>query len=587
MRRNFTIHAGNALALLILVSIVVMSHWQMTQLAVYEEKEEFTFNVIQGLDRLLRDVRDVRSEQRGFTRSGDERYLESYREALKEAERELGTLVGLAHGHPWLRRRLAEIEPLVKQKLTEYGEQIAARDRQATMNGDKAKAHMAEIRRKVAAAKDEAVSHMRELTARQGADFRRMERLLIVNSGIIFLLVSTVFLLLRRDIVNRVRSEQELVRHRDHLDEMVKSRTRELVDANRDLEAEIAERTRVEEALLLKERKYGSLFENSLDGVLLATPEGRIVSANRAACELFGMTEDELAKAGREGIIDPADNLLAAASEEEAGCGTTTYEVDFIRKDGSRFPAEVSAVALAEGTGSFVMIHDITERRWAERIRRNLSDHEDMIQEQERLAISREVHDEIGQNLTALKLDLAWIGRRLPADDVELAERLREMRASVDQLIVKAQHITAELRPPLLDNLGLAAAIEWQVEELRRRSVMECHLMLNEGIEVDNRHIATTIMRIVQEALTNVIRHARATEVCISLCERDGQVVLEVSDNGCGITAAEMNSPTAYGVMGMRERALLCQGELSIRGTPEAGTTVCLTIPRHGVKEER
>jgi signal transduction histidine kinase len=159
------------------------------------------------------------------------------------------------------------------------------------------------------------------------------------------------------------------------------------------------------------------------------------------------------------------------------------------------------------------------------------------------------------------------------------------MQTSLDHLIAKAQQITAELRPPLLDNLGLAAAIEWQAGEFERRSGIECHLMLNEGIDVSDQQTATSIMRIFQETLTNIIRHARAKVVSISLCEREDNIILEISDNGCGITIQEIDSSTAYGIMGMRDRAHLCQGELTIKGIPEEGTTVCLTIPQHSLKE--
>jgi len=159
------------------------------------------------------------------------------------------------------------------------------------------------------------------------------------------------------------------------------------------------------------------------------------------------------------------------------------------------------------------------------------------------------------------------------------------MRASLNTLIVKTQDITAELRPPLLDNLGLAAAIEWQAGEFKRRNGIECHLMLNEGVEVYDQHAALTIMRIFREALTNIVRHAQATEVGISLCVRNDVILLEISDNGCGITAQDIESPSAYGIMGMRERAQLCQGELKIMGKPGEGTTICLTMPRQIKKE--
>jgi two-component system sensor histidine kinase UhpB len=160
------------------------------------------------------------------------------------------------------------------------------------------------------------------------------------------------------------------------------------------------------------------------------------------------------------------------------------------------------------------------------------------------------------------------------------------MRANLDQLLEKTHDITAKLRPPLLDNLELAAAIEWQVNELRRRSNIEYHLMLNEDIRVHDQHIAVAIMRIFQEAMTNVIRHAGATEVSISMCERDDEFILEISDNGCGVTTKEMDSLSAYGIIGMRERCSICNGNLIIKGNSGSGTVVSLTIPRDVLREK-
>jgi two-component system, NarL family, sensor histidine kinase UhpB len=209
----------------------------------------------------------------------------------------------------------------------------------------------------------------------------------------------------------------------------------------------------------------------------------------------------------------------------------------------------------------------------------DLSAHLETVREQECLAISREIHDEIGQTLTALKLDLSWVNHRIDPHNSELAERLAEMRASLDYLIAKAQQITAELRPPLLDNLGLAAAVEWQVREFKRRSGIDCHCSTPEHCGPIDGKIASAVMRILLEALTNTLRHARATLVQVCLSCSAQSLELEVFDNGSGISAEEAGSALAYGVMGMQERARLCHGELEIVGTPGRGTSVCLSIP--------
>jgi signal transduction histidine kinase len=217
---------------------------------------------------------------------------------------------------------------------------------------------------------------------------------------------------------------------------------------------------------------------------------------------------------------------------------------------------------------------------------RELSDHLESVREEERLAIAREIHDEMGQTLTAIKLDLAWIEHKYSSGNSELSGRFNAMRSSLDLLITKAQNLSAKLRPPLLDNLGLAAAIEWQAREFKRRCGIEFNLLLIEDIKVHNKRTGTVIMRILREALTNIARHSKATEVSISLCRNStDDIVLEIFDNGCGISQDEINSPQAFGLMGMLERARLCHGELTIKGVSGEGTTIRLNIP-HRVSEE-
>lgn len=236
--------------------------------------------------------------------------------------------------------------------------------------------------------------------------------------------------------------------------------------------------------------------------------------------------------------------------------------------------------------GVSIFFSDITERRCAEEKFRELSDYMESVREQEMLAISREIHDEMGQTLTALKLDISWIEHRFLAGNAELLGRFNAMRSSLDLLIAKTQNLSAELRPPLLDNLGLAAAIDWQARELKRRCGIEFNLLLIEDINVKDKKTGTAIMRILQEALTNIARHSKATEVSISLCRNDtNDLVLEIFDNGCGISQEEMDAPQAFGLMGMRERARLCHGELTIKGIPGEGTTIRLEIP-HRIEEE-
>ena len=209
----------------------------------------------------------------------------------------------------------------------------------------------------------------------------------------------------------------------------------------------------------------------------------------------------------------------------------------------------------------------------------DLNKHVLTVQEKERLAISRDIHDDIGQNLTILKLNLEWLEINAPFSAGDIKRRLHEMRENIFQVTDSIQRIAANLRPPLLDNAGLIAAIEWQAEELKKHCGLECFVMLNDDLDLLDIETSTVVIRIVQECLTNIARHARASEVSISLCKRDGSLLLEISDNGCGITREQMESPIAYGLIGMQERTKICGGNLVISGAPESGTTLILSIP--------
>jgi len=335
------------------------------------------------------------------------------------------------------------------------------------------------------------------------------------------------------------------------------------------------------------EKQFISLYEESLDAVFYAKLDGTILAANPAACRIFDMSMQELCRIGRSGIIDHDDFRFDSAQEMRDKTGQVFAELTCIRNSDERIPAEVSLIVIEhDPPRCFVIIRDITERKLAEKERIYMNDkvlalneHIQSAIEHERLAISRDIHDDLGQELTILKLDLEWLAKRLPADSGDLHKRIIEMRESTNRFSATIQRIAANLRPPLLDEAGLIAAIEWHVSEYRKHSGLECFVMVNEDIEPLDDNTSTVVMRILQEGLTNASRHAKATEISISLCKKGINLILEVSDNGCGITAEQMASPQAYGLMGMQERARSCRGILEITGEPQCGTTLKLTIP--------
>jgi two-component system sensor histidine kinase UhpB len=219
---------------------------------------------------------------------------------------------------------------------------------------------------------------------------------------------------------------------------------------------------------------------------------------------------------------------------------------------------------------------------------RALAAHLQSVREEERKRIAREIHDELGQSLTGLKMDLAWIRVRLQAGDSAanrqpIYDKLNLMGAVLDGTASLVRKLCTELRPGVLDDLGLTAAIEWQAKEFEKRTGIACKTSLELGELAVDPDRSTGLFRIFQEILTNVARHAKATRVDVSLRPGDGFLQMEVADNGRGIAEREKAGTKSLGLLGMRERAHILGGQVEIRGTPGRGTTVTVKIPFPGV----
>jgi signal transduction histidine kinase len=265
---------------------------------------------------------------------------------------------------------------------------------------------------------------------------------------------------------------------------------------------------------------------------------------------------------------------------------------------------EVAIKTLKKGATDYVLKHRLSRlvpavnralhearqhagrRRAEERLResheqlRTLSIYLQYVREEERIRIAREVHDELGQALTGLKLQLAWLTHRLPRKLTSLREKARDMAGCIDQTIESVRRIATELRPGVLDNAGLQAAIEWQANQFETQTGIQCRVQADIKETVLDQDLNTAFFRIFQEALTNVKRHAQASHVDVRLMETGGYLVMQVKDNGCGISQAEIHNTKSIGLIGMRERANLVGGEVRVRGEAGKGTTVSVRIPR-------
>lgn len=291
--------------------------------------------------------------------------------------------------------------------------------------------------------------------------------------------------------------------------------------------------------------------------------------------------------------IHPEDvERVRRAARDKQAAGTYDEEYRIVRRDGSLRWIRDRAYPVRDLAGEVCRIvgvaEDITPRKQAELELRTMEQQLraligrlHTVREEEAKRIARELHDHLGQELTALNMELADLEAKSPGANARQRTQIGRMHTIVDHTIEVVQHIASDLRLGQLDLLGLTAAIDWHLKEFSRRSSISCRITRLDEVEnlSDSQNI--TIFRILQEALTNISRHAAATEVAIRLEVGPGQITLEVSDNGRGITPAESKAENAIGLLGMRERAQMVGGSVTITGRAGAGTRVLVTVPLH------
>jgi len=224
------------------------------------------------------------------------------------------------------------------------------------------------------------------------------------------------------------------------------------------------------------------------------------------------------------------------------------------------------------------MIEDITERKRMIENLRHLTTHLQDVREEERTRIGREIHDVLGGTLTVLKMDLDWLSKKITADPMH--ERVKSLYDLTGEAIETARRVSVNLRPNVLDNLGLYGAIEWLVREFEQRTNIKCYLeSVISAISCSNKNFETSIFRIIQEIFINITRHSQATRVDIELIEDDSDIVITIKDNGVGITQSQLLNPESFGIIGMKERTQQFGGKLEISGKPFMGSVVTLKIP--------
>ncbi len=352
---------------------------------------------------------------------------------------------------------------------------------------------------------------------------------------------------------------------------------------------DVTERRRIEEELLRSEEKFRTIFENNSAATALIEPDSTFSMVNDAYCRMSGFSKEEILGMSWTQIIPPEDlermkeyNRRRYLNPQEA---PARYEFTFYNKNGEIRDGLISPSVIPSSRQLISSVIDITEWKQAEKELkkskerlRALAAHLQSIREEERANISREIHDDLGQLLTGVKMDLSWILRHPLPEPAALKKKVQAMSQLIDQTVQTVRRISTELRPRILDDFGLVAALEWQAEEFTKKTGIPC-LFRATCRQLDLQpDLSIAVFRIFQEALTNVARHSGATQVEASLTDAQG-LILTIRDNGMGISKEEKGRSKSLGLVGMRERALIFGGTLEIKGQKGKGTKVLLRLP--------
>ena len=357
-----------------------------------------------------------------------------------------------------------------------------------------------------------------------------------------------------------------------------------------------ADSERMRTALDATQARLSAIVDSAMDAVITVDEKQTIVLFNRAAEQLFRVRRDKILGAPLDRLIPARFRAAHHGHIESFGrTGVTSRRMGDVttlwalRADtGEEFPIEASISQASEGGVRYftVILRDITTRKQSEdallesqRELRELSARVLEAREEEKARIARELHDELGQLLTALKMDLAWLRERVTGEG-ETGARIEEMGRLLDQTVTSTRRISADLRPLMLDDLGLGEAASWLVDDFAKRSGVACRIdVTGEGVEKLSKPAATAVYRAVQESLTNIARHSGAKNAWILLAAENGSLDVEVEDDGRGIAPEDLAKARSLGLKGMRERIAYLGGSFEVGRAPRGGTRLRLRVP--------
>ncbi len=588
------IQGGFSILFLLLCVVGAMSYYSVGRLREDAARIAHTHEVIAAANALDSAIADAISAERGYALTGEDVYLEQHRTEARGVQARLTSLQELVTDDPSQRERLKALAPLVAERMN-FIDQVNELRRSGGLDAVRvalATGKGRSLDNRISALTDDFEAAERSLLrvrAASAAGVATAHRAVILASGALALAsVMLAFYLLTRDFAGRRRAEAALRETLEELETRVRDRTVELAQAN--------------ESMRSGEERLRGIIESAMDAIITVDKSQNIVLFNAAAERIFRCPDTEAIGLPLERFIPERFRSSHHRHIEQFGAnGSTTrmmgarLALSGLRADGEEFPIDASISQVTVDGEKFytVILRDSSERVRAEAaLQRSHQELREMsavmneAREAERTRIARELHDELAQWLTAIKMDMAWVASRLPPEHEPLIRRTEKMRQLVDTTVMAVRRIAADLRPVMLDDLGLVPSIEHLLHTFSERAnvaiSLEAHADEMEFLDP----LTTSIYRMIQEALTNVARHAAATAVEVTLALEGGALLVRVRDNGRGLGSAPAGYKS-YGLLGIKERAQTLGGKAEVYSPPEGGTVVEIRVPIERYRKAR
>jgi PAS domain S-box-containing protein len=346
---------------------------------------------------------------------------------------------------------------------------------------------------------------------------------------------------------------------------------------------DITDQKKIQEQII-HEKEMADVLINSLPGVFyMFNKEGKYIRWNKNLLDITGVTDEQMMSTANPVNFVPEEQraLFAEKIANVFKSGIDHVEGDLLVKDNQKIPFYFTGIFI-KYNGEDCMMGvgiDISEKVKTQKELRDLATHLQNVREEERTRIAREIHDELGQQLTGLKMEISWLNKKIKPENIEVSNKLQDALFLIDDTVKNVRRIATQLRPSMLDDLGLLSAMEWQSDEFQKRFHIKSDIETNLGNVKINPEKSTAIFRIFQESLTNVLRHSKATAVNTLLTIEDDVLVMSITDNGIGFNETEINKKQSLGILGMKERTIMLGGSYQISSKENEGVMVLVKLP--------